>query len=277
MSKRLQIWATLLTVLAGSFLVSAQVTIPYNFTAGTTIDPDQMNSNFSAVGNGALNRTGGTLTGGLNLNGQTLSGSTTATGAWTFSSAGTGINVSNNAVIGGTASIGGTLGVGGVATFTAKPVLNAGLQFSASPVFDADANALYDYKRGQWTPRIGGSGGTSAQTYTTQVGYFEKIGKTVYVEGYVVLSAKGTITGSVQIQGLPYTAQNTPGLFGGLHIEHFGTATNWIYISAEVQPNTTAATLFGATAATTSLASPVDADIANATQFVITGRYFAES
>ena len=46
--------------------VAAQITIPFGtFTAGTTIDPDQMNSNFSTIGSQALNRTGGTLTGNL--------------------------------------------------------------------------------------------------------------------------------------------------------------------------------------------------------------------
>jgi hypothetical protein len=44
----------------------AQVTVPFStFTAGTTIDPDQMNSNFSALSLQALNRTGGTITGNI--------------------------------------------------------------------------------------------------------------------------------------------------------------------------------------------------------------------
>lgn len=44
----------------------AQVTVPFpTFTAGTTIDPDQMNSNFSALSLQALNRTGGTVTGNI--------------------------------------------------------------------------------------------------------------------------------------------------------------------------------------------------------------------
>lgn len=45
---------------------SAQITIPFpNFTSGTVADPSQVNSNFSTVGNQALNRTGGTMTGTL--------------------------------------------------------------------------------------------------------------------------------------------------------------------------------------------------------------------
>src|SRR5689334_13485790 len=47
----------------------AQITVPFpTFTAGTTIDPDQMNGNFSTLSTQALNRTGGTLTGNLAAN-----------------------------------------------------------------------------------------------------------------------------------------------------------------------------------------------------------------
>lgn len=53
-------------MLAMSFLVSAQVTVPYpNFTAGTIADPAQVNADFAALSTGALNRTGGTMTGTL--------------------------------------------------------------------------------------------------------------------------------------------------------------------------------------------------------------------
>lgn len=88
MSKQLKIWATCLAILAGSYLLSAQVTVPYpNFTMGTIADPAQVNANFAALSSNALNRTGGTLAGSLNLNGQVLSGNATASGGWTFSTA----------------------------------------------------------------------------------------------------------------------------------------------------------------------------------------------
>jgi hypothetical protein len=55
-------------VLAGVVL-HGQITVPFpTFTAGTTIDPDQMNSNFSTVSSQALNRTGGTVTGNIAVN-----------------------------------------------------------------------------------------------------------------------------------------------------------------------------------------------------------------
>lgn len=70
---------------------AAQITIPYSFTFETTIDQDQVNSNFTTVGNQSLNRTGGTLTGALTSSGGSLAGTFTGTptmsGAWTISGA----------------------------------------------------------------------------------------------------------------------------------------------------------------------------------------------
>jgi hypothetical protein len=50
-------------VLLFAYVVSAQINVPFTFTAGTIIDPDQMNTNFSTLGNAALNRSGGAMTG----------------------------------------------------------------------------------------------------------------------------------------------------------------------------------------------------------------------
>lgn len=52
-------------LLAGLVVGEAQITIPYNFTAGSTISSTQVNSNFSTLGSNSLNRTGGTMTGTL--------------------------------------------------------------------------------------------------------------------------------------------------------------------------------------------------------------------
>lgn len=64
-AKLLPLCITLL-ILAAPLL--AQITINHSFTSGTVIDPDQMNTNFNTVGNNALNRTGGTLTGNMTAN-----------------------------------------------------------------------------------------------------------------------------------------------------------------------------------------------------------------
>ena len=92
------------------------------------------------------------------------------------------------------------------------------LQFPPSQVPSADANNLDDYEEGTWTPVLGGSGGTSGQSYSTQLGIYTKIGNKVYCSCSMVLTAKGTITGNVQILGLPFTSKNSGGATAGVSI-----------------------------------------------------------
>ncbi len=69
----LRLSVSVLTLVAGLSLVLEHggvqgqgITIPNSFTANTTADPDQVNANFAALANDALNRTGGTMTGTFN-------------------------------------------------------------------------------------------------------------------------------------------------------------------------------------------------------------------
>lgn len=112
-----------------------------------------------------------------------------------------------------------------------------------------------------WTPVIGGAGGTTGQTYTVQVGRAFKIGQIVLAWFNCKFSAKGTITGNVQIQGLPYTALNITSLKGMSQVEWYTVASNFVYVSGEVTENTTVAPLFGATAAAGSLTALTTSDL----------------
>lgn len=67
MKKLLLILVLMSAWMSGS--ASAQVTIPNTFTPFTLITASALNANFSAVGNGALNRAGGTLTGNMTVSG----------------------------------------------------------------------------------------------------------------------------------------------------------------------------------------------------------------
>lgn len=59
------LFVSLLLLLASAATAAAQITVPFPaFTAGTTIQPDEVNDNFAKFGD-ALNRTGGTMTGSL--------------------------------------------------------------------------------------------------------------------------------------------------------------------------------------------------------------------
>ena len=81
----------------------------------------------------------------------------------------------------------------------------------------AAANKLEDYEEGTWTPILGGSTGTSGQSYSTQHGSYTKIGRVVHLQAYVVMASIGTSTGAYgQVQNLPFTAAHVQGYGGGI-------------------------------------------------------------
>lgn len=141
---------------------AAQVTINYTFTAGTIIDPDQMNDNFSQLSTKALNRTGGTVTGVLTSTGGSMAGTWTVTGplassggsvtgtwtgaptmsgAWTFSGTPT---MSGTTTYSGTlTSSGGTMSGSwaGTPTFSGTPTVSGTLTSSGGTISGTWAGA----------------------------------------------------------------------------------------------------------------------------------------
>jgi len=71
----------------------------------------------------------------------------------------------------------------------------------------ATANALNDYEEGTWTPLLSDGTNTNA-SYATQVGTYTKIGNSVHVQGRLTTTALGSVSGDVQIAGLPFNSAN---------------------------------------------------------------------
>lgn len=156
--------------------------------------------------------------------------------------------------------------------------VNAGVQFPAVQVASTNVNTLDDYEEGSWTPVLGGAGGTSGQTYSTQVGRYIKVGKFVWCQGTIVLSAKGTITGALELQGLPFTSENTAGVSGVCNFPFWAVlATAVMALGGYVAPNTTAVTIQGLTVAAVTTVSFATADVNNTTQLIFDIRYRAAS
>lgn len=65
--KTIVMWMGMLLLLA--LPASAQVSVPNTFVTGTRILASEVNANFSALANDSLNRTGGTITGNITVNG----------------------------------------------------------------------------------------------------------------------------------------------------------------------------------------------------------------
>lgn len=141
------------------------------------------------------------------------------------------------------------------------------LKFPATQNPSSEVNTLDDYREGTWTPILGGSGGTSGQTYSMQLGRFTKIGNLVIATFTLQLSLKGTITGNLQIQGLPFPSLSAGGLRDAAAIVWWQLATNWINVMAWASGGgTSVADLVGNQAATNlNISNLTTADLLNTT------------
>lgn len=70
--------------------------------------------------------------------------------------------------------------------------------------------ALANYVEGTFTPTLTGAITAGTTTYTTQAGFYTRIGNLVYCEGYIVITA-ATGTGNATIGGLPFIVKNQSG------------------------------------------------------------------
>jgi hypothetical protein len=160
----------------------------------------------------------------------------------------------------------GTATQTGLITFDRDPNPPFAVTAASTNVANLDADKVdgADYSIGTWTPVIGGSGGTSGQTYSTQIGGYVKMGRLVWASFGAALTAKGTITGTVVLSGLPFTVDSV--YFASDCPQYAALATNWVNIVLVASPNTVTALVRGANAAGVANSTDlVTADISNTT------------
>lgn len=157
---------------------------------------------------------------------------------------------------------------------TALP--NGQLFFPVTQNPSAGANVLDDYKEGIYTPVIGGSTGTSGQTYGLQFGWYRKMGSLVIAFWDCTFTAKGTINGVVQLQSLPFLVSASAGFISVGAVRWASIATNWVSIIADANGFTQTANIMGANAAAGSNSTNlVTADLNNTSQLSGTIAYIA--
>jgi predicted aconitase with swiveling domain len=67
------------------------------------------------------------------------------------------------------------------------------------------------YVEGTFTPAMTFGGGSTGITYSTQTGFYTRIGRIVHIDIALVFTSKGSSTGTAVITGLPFTvAVNAP-------------------------------------------------------------------
>jgi hypothetical protein len=92
------------------------------------------------------------------------------------------------------------------------------IKFPATQVPSADPNTLDDYEEGIWTMGVSFGGGSTGVTYDIQGATYTKIGRQVTVNGFIILSSKGSSTGVAEITGLPFTLANTSGNYSTANV-----------------------------------------------------------
>lgn len=114
---------------------------------------------------------------------------------------------------------------------------------------------------GTWTPTIGGSTSQSGQTYANQIGVYLKIGPLVCLQADLSLSAVGTITGTVQIKGLPFAAKTTAAR-AGMMIPYFtGMTTSVIWMGGFIASGSSAISMTYRASAGAAISSLVQTDL----------------
>jgi len=122
---------------------------------------------------------------------------------------------------------------------------------------------------GTWTPVLGGSGGTTGQTYATQAGHWMRTGDLMEAWFNITLSNKGTITGNLELQGLPVAIANLSGHFPQANMGYWqNLATSLVHFSGYGFQNGTFMELWGATAAAAALTRLTGAAVQNNTQLI---------
>ena len=101
----------------------------------------------------------------------------------------------------------GNVGIGTAAPAVPLDVVG-NIRSSTGILFGSDtaaANLLDDYEEGTWTMGVSFGGASVGVTTLVNTGTYTKIGRQVTVNGYLVLTSKGSSTGTAKITGLPFT------------------------------------------------------------------------
>lgn len=138
----------------------------------------------------------------------------------------------------------GTLAYQNIGTNNGTPAINVTTKTRRSnflgPIsFDEGTNFLSNYEVGTFTPTITGSGSNPTVTYTTNEGYYTRIGNCIFCQMQITINTYSGGSGTARIVGWPYTAANN-GVFnvGSVAFNSVNVPTGTISMAAQLQGNT---------------------------------------
>ena len=127
----------------------------------------------------------------------------------------------------------GVVDLGGTSTRFKDLYLSGGVYLGGT----GSANKLDDYEEGTFTPAIKIGGAGTGITYVAQSGSYTKIGQFVYCAVRVQLSASGSLTGSITLDGLPFTVGSSQSNRGGITINFLSSTSvpanfgQWLFLT----------------------------------------------
>jgi hypothetical protein len=149
--------------------------------------------------------------------------------------------------------------------------VSKGISFPATQSAQSDVNTLDDYEEGTFDVSVTFGGASAGITYNERNFSYVKIGRTVYITGYLLLSNKGSSTGVARITGLPFTAAAGNGSYSAFSL-HINSMTFGGFPNAFITPSGSGIELVECTeAGVTSVIT--NADFANDTGLIISGFY----
>jgi hypothetical protein len=81
-----------------------------------------------------------------------------------------------------------------------------GINFTANTNAPGMTSELLNwYEEGTWTPALLFGGGSTGVTYSVQEGLYTRVGRQVTLTGRILLTSKGSSTGSVTVTGVPFS------------------------------------------------------------------------
>ena len=137
--------------------------------------------------------------------------------------------------------------------------------------FDSGTTTLANYATTtSFTPSIDFGGGTTGITYTTQTGYYSRIGNIIFFQGYILLSSKGSSTGYIHVNGLPTNASHDSyGVCQLANATYTGDSVIWKIAAS----SSYLALLIGSQASAATVVVS-DTQIENDTKIIVSGFYF---
>ena len=99
----------------------------------------------------------------------------------------------------------GTINLGSSTKRFQNLILSGGVKLGGT----GTANTLDDYEEGTFVPKFSFGGGNSGQNYAIRTGFYTKVGRQVHFTLRLELSARGSSTGAITIDDLPFTTLNT--------------------------------------------------------------------